>query len=364
MSITSKDKAIALLRRSQKILCLSQATPRVDGMAAVLALQYWGHKMGKEVVAVLPQGVSQNLQFLPGIEHLKDDLGEPGDFVISLSTEKSDVERVKYTIEEDSVDILITPKNGSFKPEDVSFRHNLAHFDLIVVLDSPSLEDLGHIFADNTPLFASCPTLSITADPGATDFAKVNLVDPTKSSTCELLYDSWQADEEFQTQIDADLATVLLTGMIAATGSFLRSNTTASSLEAAAALQQIGAEQSDIIEHLFKQKSFNTLKVWGRVFTNLEVDPNHKLAWSSLTLNDFKQLDCQADDLENISDEILRYTEDVDISALMIETPHGTTAQLRTKNSNLEWGTLAKYFNLSPVENGVNISIVTSHNTS
>gem|GEM_PF-7066490 len=63
-----------------------------------------------------------------------------------LANEKSDVERVKYTIEEDSVDILITPKNGSFNAKDVSFKHNVAHFDLIVIFDSPNLEGLGEVF--------------------------------------------------------------------------------------------------------------------------------------------------------------------------------------------------------------------------
>jgi len=59
MSITTKDQAIALIRRAQKILCLSQSDARADGIASVLAFQAFGQKMGKEVVAVLPQGVGK-----------------------------------------------------------------------------------------------------------------------------------------------------------------------------------------------------------------------------------------------------------------------------------------------------------------
>jgi len=355
MSITPKDQAIALIRRSDKILCLSQAHARVDGIAAVLAFQALGQKLGKEIVAVLPRGVSHNLQFLPGHENIENELGEPGDFVISLSTEKSHVERVKYTIEENSVDILITPKDGSFNPSDVTFRHNVAHFDLILIFDCPTLESLGPVFNDHTELFASAPTLNISANPGTADYAKVNLIDPTKSSTCEILFDCLQHDTEFQKQIDANIATSLLTGMIASTGSFLRPNTTASSLEAAALLQNIGAEQSDIIEHLFKQKSFNTLKVWGKVFASLELDPVHKIAWTYITQNDLTQLDANANDVENITAEILRYTEDIDLAVLVIEHPTQTLAQLRTKNRNLDWKPFTESHKAVNVESGINI---------
>lgn len=355
MSITPKDQAIALIRRADKILCLSQAEAGSDGIAAVLAFQALGQKLGKEIVAVLPHGVSHNLRFLPGHENIEKDLGEPGDFVISLSTIKSHVERVKYTIEEDSVDILITPKDGSFRPEDVTFRHNAAHFDLIVILDCPTLEALGPVFNDHTELFANAPTLSISANPATADYAKVNLVDATKSSSCEILFDCIQHDKEYLNKMDADLATSLLTGMIASTGSFLRPNTTASSLEAAALLQSIGAEQSDIIEHLFKQKSFNTLKVWGRIFSMLELDPVHRFAWAQITQTDLNQLEATSADADNITAEILRYAEDIDIAALVLEEEAGTTVQLRSKNLNLQWDEKFEGKHVKIVEHGINI---------
>ena len=355
MSITPKDQAIALIRRADKILCLSRAEAGPDGIAAVIAFQALGQKLGKEIVAVLPHGVSHNLRFLPGHENIEKDLGEPGDFVISLSTIKSHVERVKYTIEEDSVDILITPKDGSFRPEDVTFRHNAAHFDLIVILDCPTLEALGPVFNDHTELFANAPTLNISANPATADYAKVNLVDATKSSSCDILFVCIQNDKKYLEQMDADLATSLLTGMIASTGSFLRPNTTASSLEAASLLQNIGAQQSDIIEHLFKQKSFNTLKVWGRIFSTLELDPVHRFAWSQITQADLSQLDASSEDINSITSEILRYAEDIDMAALIIEESEGTTVQLRSKNLNLQWDNVFEGRNVKMVEHGINL---------
>lgn len=357
MSITTKDQSIALIRRAGKILCLSQAEPRADGIAAVLAFQAFGQKMGKEVVAVLPHGVGKNLQFLPGHEHIAEDLGEPGDFVISLSTENSDVERVKYTLEENSVDILITPKNGSFNPKDVSFRHNTAHFDLIIIFDSPTLEGLGQMFSQHTDLFANSPTLNISANAATADYAKVNLVDPTKSSSCEVLFDCLYSDDEFKKSITPDSATSLLTGMVASTASFLRPNTTASSLEAAAILQELGAEQSDIIEHLFKQKSFNTLKVWGRIFSTLEIDPVHRLAWTYVTQHDLAQVEASNVDVENVAAEILRYTEDIDLAVLTIENGDNTTVQLRSKSQNLDWSKFLAQPQSKVVEHGVDITL-------
>jgi len=157
------------------------------------------------------------------------------------------------------------------------------------------------------------------------------------------------------------MATSLLTGMIATTGSFLRPNTTASSLEAAAMLQDLGAEQSEIIEHLFKQKSFNTLKVWGRIFSTLEVDVNHRIAWAYVTQHDLNQVEASEVDIERISDEILRYTEDVDLAALVIENGNGTTVQLRSKNQSLDWSDILAHPETKAVEHGVDIHLEESN---
>ncbi len=355
MSISQKDKAIALIRRAERILCVTKSDPREDGMVCVVAAEQLGQRLQKETVAILPEGISTQLEFLTNGSEIHKELGEKGDFVISLSTENANVERVKYTIEEESVDILITPKSGNFSDKDVYFKHNTAKFDLILVFDAPNLESLGSIFSDNTELFAQCPTVNISAESTTEDFAKINLIDPTKSSSTEIFYDLIESDHNFKEALDEDLATTLLTGIIASTGSFLETNTTTSSFEAASHLQEIGARQSDIIEYLFKRKSFATLKLWGRIFSQLQLDPVHRITWSKLSQSDLNEADANDKDVDRISDEILRFTEHAEISVLFVEQKNQILAQLRTQNQNIDWSEITENKDYKIAEKGIDL---------
>lgn len=357
MQILSKDQVIAFLRRSQKILCVTRKNPSRDGISAVLAAQVLLSRLGKEVICVLPEGVPESFKFLTGSEKVQKDLIENGDFVISISTGKADVERVKYTIEEDSVDILITPKKGNFMPSDVTFRQSAENFDLIVVLDGNGPESLGSVFENNTELFSQVPVLNLSVDPVNDFFGKVNLVDPSKSSVSELLFDLVMADNAFSEFVDRDLATIFLAGIVGATDSFLSSNTTSSALMAASKLQKMGGNQSEVIEHLFKRKSLNTLKIWGQVLGNLDLDPIHKIAWSKLGKSDFEATESSASEVDSILDMLIRFTVGSDLSVLFVEHLEGTEVQIRTSNPALNLAYLQQNLGGEFVDNGVNVWI-------
>ena len=74
----------------------------------------------------------------------------------------------------------------------------------------------------------------------------------TAASTAEILVGIIEALG--QNLLDDDVATCLLTGMIADTGSFQHPNTTPKALTVAAQMVGFGARQQEIIKHLFKTK--------------------------------------------------------------------------------------------------------------
>lgn len=357
MEISSKDQAIALIRRAKKILCVTREKTEGDGICAILALQKLLLKQKKEIYSVVPHGVNKNLMFLSEVEKIQTDLGENGDFVISISTEKNDVERVKYTIEEDFVDILVTPKSGNFTASDVTFRQNVGDFDLILVLDSPNLESLGSLFENHANLFSMVPIINISSNPANEYFGKVNLVEPQKSSTSEIVYDLISEIPAFSDFLDSDLATILLTGILSSTRSFLNNNSTAQSFEVASELQKIGARQSDIIENLFKKKSLQTLKIWGRIFGNLQVDPVHKIAWSNVTHSDFEIAESTPSDVDNVANNLLRFVQKVDLVGLLIEYPEKTLVQICSASPSIYFTELQKLFGGELIENGLEIEI-------
>ena len=88
--------------------------------------------------------------------------------------------------------------------------------------------------------------------------------------------------------IDEDIATLLLTGIITDTGSFQNANTTPKSFAVAAQLISYGARQQEIIQHIYKTKQLSQLKLWGRILSKIQTDDSHKIVWSVVTQQDFR----------------------------------------------------------------------------
>ncbi|MCK5461254.1 hypothetical protein KAI58_04685 [Candidatus Gracilibacteria bacterium] len=357
MEISPKDQAAAFIRRANKILCVTQEKTQGDGICSLLAAQMFLTRLGKEVFTIVPHGIEKPFKFLPGSDNTQTDLGDNGDFVISISTKSTEVERVKYTIEDESVDILVTPKTGHFSSSDVNFRQSAGNFDLVLVFDSPNLESLGFLFENHVEIFSTVPIINVSANPANEYFGKINIVEPQKSSTSEILFDFIRENDSFASLLDEKLATILLSGIIESTGSFLENSTTAHSLEAASRLQNLGANQSDIIENIFKKKSLKTLKSWGRVLGNLQVDPVHKITWSNVSKADFEISESVPEDIENISGNLLRFVQNIDLAVLLIEYPERTVIQMRSANLGLNFAELRAIFGGEIVKNGLNIEV-------
>ena len=139
-------------------------------------------------------------------------------------------------------------------------------------------------------------------------------------------------DPTWEKHVTVDIATTLLSGIIAATESFLASNTSARSLELAADLQSREAQQSDIIEHLFKQKSFANLRVLGRLLGNLQLDLLHRLTWTHLSASDFELTETEFCDIDGWTGQFLRHMNESDIMVSFFEKDDDTLIQVRTGN--------------------------------
>ncbi|MCF7812782.1 hypothetical protein K9M59_04310 [Candidatus Gracilibacteria bacterium] len=341
MTASISEQIQGFLERSKKILILTPSRATIDDQCGGLALRQILEKQGKEVLLVSESEISPQLSFLSETKNFQKNLGSTGDFVISVSNKNSSVERVKYNMTEDGIDILLTPQNGNFDPSDVSFRQGSQQFDVLFVLGADSLSEVGKIFENTPDLFTRIPIVNISASPSAESFGRVNLIDPSQTSVCEILSSFFRNQKDFS--FSKDIATMLLTGIIERTGSFLKPTTSASGLEAASILQQTGADQSQIIEHIFKKKSLSTLKVWGRVLSNLELDTVHRLAWSAVTKADFELVDSEASDTGPMIDELLRYTKGAELTALFLEKKDETFVQIRASHTPLDFSALQKY---------------------
>lgn len=346
MELTPKQQITELINKSQRILILTHINPDGDALGSLLALYLLMQKLGKEVTTVSMDPTPRSLSFLPSQDKIKHVFEGTKDFVVSLDCSQTKVERLSYknVIEENKLNIIITPKNGTFSPEDITFSYGALKFDCIFVLDSPDLERLGPIYNQETELFYETPIINIDHHAGNDHFGRVNWVELTATSTAEILVSLLESLSREKNLIDADIATCLLTGITTDTGSFQNGNTTPKSFTVAAQLIAAGARQQEIVQNIFKTKPLSTLKLWGRVLSKIQEDTQYRFVWSSVTAQDILQEGAEAEETSGVVDELLKTIPGVDFALLLSERKNGVHGSLRGIEKGINVADIARQF--------------------
>ncbi|MFH0905547.1 MAG: DHH family phosphoesterase [bacterium] len=320
MDQTPKQQAVELITKAQNLLVVP-GRPDGDSLGSALALLLVAQKLGKNVSAAVLDPMSEMYRFLPGINQLSAQINGLRDFVITLQNPSVEADRLSYNIQGDQLNIIITPKVGSYRPEDVSFNQGELNYDVIVVVDAADLSQLGEAYNRYPAIFQEIPVINIDHHASNAFFGAVNVVDLTATSTAEILVGLIEALG--QNLIDEDVATCLLAGIISDTGSFQNFNTTPKSLTVAAQMVGHGARQQEIIRHLFKTKALSTLKLWGQVLARLNFDPTHKLVWSTADLSDLASTGATKEDFTGLIDSLMTSVPGADVVLLLTEREPG-----------------------------------------
>lgn len=329
MELSPKQQTTELIRKSNRILITSSNNPTGDVIGSVLALGLALQKMGKEVLMVIKGPKKETFKFLPFFDEIKDSLGSSDELVVSLKTTKIQVEKLSYNRGEEKLDIIITPKEGSFNLEDVEIKKGEQKSDLIIILDTCDVEHIDPIYDEATELFFETPIINIDHKPSNEYFGTINLIDLTATSTAEILVSLIESlNPEL---LDPDIATCLLCGIISETTSFRTPNTTPKSLTVAAQLLALGGRQQEIIQHLFKTKPLRVLKLLGKIFSKARVNPEAHLVWSNITKKDLSDSGANCSDLNQVADEFSQTTSNSEIILLLAENENKVTGKLRCR---------------------------------
>ncbi|MBN2087393.1 bifunctional oligoribonuclease/PAP phosphatase NrnA [Candidatus Peregrinibacteria bacterium] len=336
MEPNTTDQILNLIEKSQNILLLTHARADCDGLGAMLATYIVLNQLGKNVTAVTNDPTPENLAFLPSISIVQNSMSSSKDFVISLDISKVPLNKIKYNMEGGRVNIIITPKGGIYTKEDVSFNEGQNNYDLIIVLDAGNLEHLGPIYDQNSELFFETPIINIDHHSSNTDFGQVNMVDMVAASTTEVLFHvikemEKKYDKKF---INEDIATLLLAGIITDTGSFQHANTSPKSMEVAAQLLDFGARQQEIIKNIYKTKKLSTLKLWGIVLSKVQVDPEYRMVWSTISKEDLAEADAESNESESIIDDLLTNAPGAEVIMLIKYNEEGYVSVSMRSTSN------------------------------
>jgi hypothetical protein len=250
--LTPKQQTSEALRQADSILVVTGQHPSVDQVSATIALTAILRKFGKKVTAVISDEIPTGARFLP-TKFVDTELGGLRDFILQVGLQKAEVDKLKYTIENGSLNIHVTPFAGGFKPADVSFAYGDYQFDLVVVLGVASYTRIDRVFGQNADQLREAPLINIDFHRSNEQYGAINLVESSAASLAEILV---ALSESLQSgMIDAEIAQILLTGIVASTDRFTATHTTAKSLTVAAQMMAAGADHQQVIRGLYRDRN-------------------------------------------------------------------------------------------------------------
>lgn len=217
----------------------------------------------------------------------------------------------------------VVPSQYAYMPGTEAFTADPSVFadpvhDVLAVFDAGDLRFAG--IADHVAAMRTPPTI-VNFDHHATNerFGAVNVVDVTASSTAEVVYDFLG---NVGAEIDREIATCLLTGILTDTGSFSNPATTGSSLEAASDLVRRGAKMQEVASKLMRNKSITSLKLWGKVLARLKHNERLGVASTAIFAEEIAAEGVDEEHIEGISNFLNQFL-DAKVVLVLKELPGG-----------------------------------------
>jgi len=300
-----------LIEKSKNILISFPIDWSGDAISASLALFLFLKKIGKNVEIGAEHMKNTNnfkiptesFKFLPAFSEIKDSLENLMKFVVSVDLKNAKVSQIKYIIENNKLNFIISPRDGFFTENDLSSNMGGFKYDLIITVDSCDLESLGKIYDSNIDFFYKTPIINIDQSPENEEFGQLNIIDLKAVAVTEIIFNLlFNYNKKL---IDEDIATCLLAGIIFRTKSFKTSNVTPRVLATTSKLIELGARREEIVANLYRSRSLSTLKLWGRVLNNLSTSEDNNIIWTTLFKNDFQISKSGEENLQDVIDELI-----------------------------------------------------------
>lgn len=323
MEISLHKQIFEQYTRAKKVLILVPQSSDPDAIASALALHIFLKKIGKVSSILSSNEIPNKLKFLPSSKEVVKEVQNHKDLVVVVDVSKKALSEVSYEKEGEKVNIHLKTEAQGFVPEDISFLESGVGFDLLVFVGLSNMDDLGKVFEKNAEWMYEVPRINIDNKPSNEFFGTINLVDITAASVTEVLYEHIESYEK--QVIDEDLATCLLTGIIARTHSFQDPLTTPKAFLKASQLVGLGARQQEIITHLFKTKSLSLLKLWGRALARLKILEHNKTAYSVLNPQDMEKSESEDKELPLVLHELVNNMSDFKVLGLVAQKKSGET---------------------------------------
>lgn len=268
MNYEKSPKILELIGKSKKILVNCHRNPDPDSLGSALAMYLVLLKLGKDPYLICPTEIETNLKTVPNIEKIK---------VIDFSN----FDYRKY-------DLLICLDSSSWHMVTGSKELNPWDFPIVVVDHHKTNEEYGLI----------------------------NLVDMKVTSVSELLY---YVFEDLKVELDKDIATCLMAGIIGDTGAFRYPGSTEKTFKVVSRLMELGADKDKIIFDIYSTTPFSLLKFWGKVLEKVKIDRKNKFIYSAIPFDEFESFGSPSFGRESSAGLFAEIVEDTKFGIIMTE---------------------------------------------
>lgn len=240
------DQVVKILKDSNNVLVTVKNNPSVDELTAAIGLTLILNHMNKHAITVFSGKVPSTLEFLQpemAIDNTTDSLR---DFIIALDKSKAD--KLRYKVEDNVVRIFITPYKTSISEKDLEFSQGDFNVDAVVALGVVTKEDFDQAVTAHGRILHDAVVVALTKHEVVSQIGAVNWQETKASSVSEMVASI--APSLGENVMDGQIATSLMTGIVAETDRFRNENTTPQVLSISSMLMASGANQQLIAEKL------------------------------------------------------------------------------------------------------------------
>lgn len=167
-------------------------------------------------------------------------------------------------------------------------------YDAVIVFECSGADRMGNIVDFKTQ---AQKVINIDHHLHNPNFGDINWVEPTTSSTSELIFKIF---ERSGLPITKDEAICMFTGMVTDTGWFRFGNTNSQTHRIASALLDAGVPVAHLSESIYMSRSKPALQVQSRVLLNMKLHFGDKLAVLKLPTALLNELGATSDDIEDL----------------------------------------------------------------
>ena len=255
------DDILVEIKNAEKIVIMAHETPDGDAIGSMLSMNLALKKLGKEADVIVRE-FPRTFDFLPGAKEARSN---------------SDIEQ----------------------------------YDLAISLDCADLKRLvGREYFESAKK-------TIVIDHHGTNmmYGDLNFVNPVSPACCEILAGMF---EYFDIEIDSEIGSCILTGIITDTGGFKYSSVTPETFEFTAELLRKGVNVSDIYQRVLETRRKSNFELLRRAMNRLELLEDGKIAFTYINKKDEEEVHAETGDHEGIV-ENGRSIEGVKVSVFIRE---------------------------------------------